>query len=230
MGDRRDRHDRFRPDELSATEGAGQQAEMLRAARELEWLASTDDVAPTTGFEDRVMAAVAAEPTPRPVLAAVSAARRGAISGVLAAVADIWRVAWTGGRPLGARLPAMAIVLVMLAGTVGAGALGVGTLAHLVDGPPETPSLAPVASPSPSPTASPSPTLSPSPSPSASPAAGESPDESETHGAERTEEPTRPATESPRPTRTPRPTETPDEDETPHGEESPEPMETPHDD
>ena len=131
MGERWTRPDRFRPDELDDDATAGEQARAMATARELEWLAATDDVAPSAGFADRVMAAVAAEPTPRPVAAAASAARRGAILGVLAAFGDLWRVAWTGGRPMAVRAPAMALVVVVMAATLGAGALGVGALGGL---------------------------------------------------------------------------------------------------
>jgi hypothetical protein len=80
MGERWTRPDRFRPDELDADTSAGDQARVMATARELEWLAATDDVAPSAGFADRVMTAVAAEPTPRPDVAAASSARRGANS------------------------------------------------------------------------------------------------------------------------------------------------------
>ena len=155
MGQPWSRPDRFRPDELDDAT-AGEQASAMATARELEWLAATDDVAPSAGFADRVMSAVAAEPTPRPVAAAASAARRGAILGVVAAFGDLWRVAWTGGRPMAVRAPAMALVVVALVATLGVGAIGVGALGGLVDRPGETESPTQVTSPSPV-VASPSP-------------------------------------------------------------------------
>ncbi len=137
MGESWRRPDRFRPDELDDAT-AGEQARAMATARELEWLAATDDVAPSTDFTDRVMAAIAAEPSPRPVAAAAAAARRGAILGVVAAFGDLWRVAWTGGRPMAVRAPAMALVAVAMVAALGAGAIGVGALGGLVGRPSET--------------------------------------------------------------------------------------------
>ena len=244
MGERWTRPDRFRSDELGEDATAGEQAQIMATARELEWLAAADDVAPTTGFADRVMAAVAAEPTPRPVSAAASAARRGAFLGVLTALGDLWRVAWTGGRPLSARAPAMALVVVLMAATVGAGALGVGALGGLLNRPDVTPP--PLTSPSPAiPTPSPSPSISPAPSgsPAPSPSPARTPEPTETPEAERTPEPgatavptamptarptARPTSSaSPRPTGTAEPTETPEPSKTPEPGETPRPTETP---
>jgi len=234
MGERWTRRDRFRPDEVGDAT-AGEQAQAMATARELEWLAATDDVAPSTGFVDRVMAAVAAEPTPRPVSAAATAARKGAVLGVLAALGDLWRVAWSGGRPLAARAPAIALVLLLVVGTIGAGAVGVGALARLLGQPAESPVPTQVASPSPpaaSPSASPLPSASPSVSPSAEPSESPEPGESPepTTPARSTASPR--ATETPRPTRTPRPTETPEPSETRDDDEdkTPRPSETPDDD
>lgn len=226
MGDRWTPPERFRPSEIDAELSAGERAEAMATARELEWLAAADDIAPSAGFADRVMAAVAAEPTPRPVAAVASAARRGAIGGVLAAFVDLWRVAWTGGRPLAARAPAMAMVVLILAGTIGAGALGVGALARLVQGPAESPAPSPVVSPGPAVTPSPSPAVTPSAVPSPPPGATAtptveptgSPDASPSPGATATAEPTR----TPRPTDTPRPTRTPEPSTSPEPTESPE--------
>jgi hypothetical protein len=248
MGERWTRPERFRHDELEGDATAGEQAQIMATARELEWLAAADDVAPTTGFADRVMAAVAAEPTPRPVSAAASAARRGAFLGVLTALGDLWRVAWTGGRPLSVRAPAMALVVVLMAATVGAGALGVGALGGLLNRPDVTPP--PLTSPSPSPATpipSPSPSISPAPSgsrattpepsgsPTTTPEPSERPEPTETPEATRTPEPgatavptARPtAGASPRPTSTAEPTATPGPSKTPQPGETPRPTETP---
>ena len=240
MGERWSRPDRFRPDELDGDATAGEQARLMATARELEWLAVVDDITPSTGFADRVMAAVVAEPTPRPVVAAASAARRGAVLGVFAAFGDLWRIAWTGGRPLAVRAPAMALVVVVLAATLGAGALGVGALGGLLDRPAETAPATQLASPSPI-VASPSPSPSPTASPSVSPDASGSPEPSETPGASESPEPsetpdeaTSPATPkpaaTPRPTATPKPSETPKPGETPKRGETPHPSESPHGD
>jgi hypothetical protein len=224
MGERWTPPTRFRPSEIDSDLPAGEQAEAMAPARELEWLAATDDVAPSAGFTDRVMAAVAAEPTPRPVSAAASATRRGALGGVLAAFVDLWRVAWTGGRPLAARAPAMALVVLILAGSIGVGAVGVGALARLAQGPDDSPVPTPVVSPTPPATPSVPPSAEPSASPSAEPSPSveptETPEASSSDGS----------TASPRPTRTPRPTDTPRPTRTPRPTDTPEPTETPDDD
>ncbi len=232
MGERPTRPDRFRPGELAGGTSAGDDARILATARELEWLAAADDVGPSAGFADRVMAAVAAEPTPRPVAAAATAARRGAPLGVLAAFRDAWRVAWTGGRPLAVRAPAMALVVVVMAATLGTGALGVGAVAGLLGAPSQSPEPTPLVSPSP-PLVSPSPSPSPSPAPTGTPGPADTPEPSPTlepgSSPETTAEPAR----TPRPTATPRatetsgPTDTPEPQETPHETETPKPGETP---
>ena len=63
-----------RPDELAAE---------TRLARDLEERRGRGGVAPSAGFADRVMAAVATEPVPAPAIAAGSALRRGAVLGFL---------------------------------------------------------------------------------------------------------------------------------------------------
>ena len=47
MGERWTRPDRFRPDELEGDVSAGEQAQVMATARELEWLAAADDIAPS---------------------------------------------------------------------------------------------------------------------------------------------------------------------------------------
>lgn len=218
---------RFRPDELGDDLGPGEQARALAAARDLEWLAATDDLSPGPGFADRVMAAVADEPTPRPVVAAASAARRGAILGVLAAFGDLWRVAWSGGRPLAVRAPAMALVALVLVAGIGAGSLGVGALASLLSrpapGPEATPVVLPTATPSPvEPSATPE--TSQSPEPSATPETSRSPEPSGTSTDHATPQPTDRATS--RPTPEPQPTETPEPGHTPGPTDTPRPSES----
>ena len=179
--------DRFRPGELDDADlGPGAEAELLRTARELEWLAASDDVGPGPDFADRVMAAVSREPAPRPLAAALGAARRRSPLAALAALGDLWRVAFTGGRPFAVRLPAMALVALLVVGSVGAGALGAGALAGLLGRTPDsTPALSPspLAPSSPEPDASPSPSESPTESesaePSGQPSSSESPEPSD---------------------------------------------------
>ena len=107
----------FRPGEL---DGAGEplrlveQAQALATARELEAAVMAADVRPTPGFSERVMAAVATEPLPRPVVAFGLAARQGRARAAFGALVDTWRLAWSGGRPLAARAQALAIVAVLV--------------------------------------------------------------------------------------------------------------------
>ncbi len=149
----------FRPGELDAADlGPGSAAELLGAARDLEWLALREDIGPGPDFVNRVMVAVSLEPAPRPIAAALGAARRRSPMAVLAALGDLWRVAFTGGRPFVARFPAMALVVLLVLGSVGVGAVGAGALAGLLGRTPEaTPVLSPLIAASPEPTASPSP-------------------------------------------------------------------------
>ena len=193
---------RFDPSELRVAGepdlSTAEQADALLAARELESVASAAVVRPSDGFEDRVMAAVAAEPAPRLVVRPRSAVRGGIIGSFLATVRDSWGVATTGGRPAAVRAQAFAFVLLVAVATTavaGVGAAGVGALFQR-DGNP-TPSVQPIPTESAMPSATPSPSVEPSASPSPS--------------ATETAEPTR----TPRPTatddaRTPRPTRTPE--------------------
>ena len=227
---------RFRPGELEAADlGPSAEAELLGTARQLEWLAATEDIGPSPDFADRVMAAVSREPAPRPVAAALGAARRRSPLAALAALGDLWRVAFTGGRPFAVRFPAMALVALLVLGSVGAGALGAGALAGLLG---RTPDATPALSPSPLvPSSPPEPT--PSPSPSVSPAESESAEPSGVPGSSESPEPsdaleptgapaqTQGATEGniAHPTGTQRPTLWPTY--TPEATETPRPGETP---
>jgi hypothetical protein len=221
----------FRPGELDAADlGPGLEAELLGAAREIEWLARREDVGPGPDFVETVMAAVSREPAPRPVAAVLGAARRRSPLAALAALGDLWRVAFTGGRPLAARFPAMALVVLLVLGSVGVGAVGAGALAGLLGRSPEaTPSLSPStsASPSPEPSASPSPSTSPTPSesPEASgqPEPSESPEPSDS--LEPSQAPTPTQDRAAQPTDTPRPTSRPTQ--TPEVTSTPEPTPTP---
>lgn len=231
---------RFRPAELDAGDlGPGAEAQLLGTARELEWLAASDDVGPGAGFADRVMAAVSREPTPRPLAAAIGATRRRSPIAALSALGDVWRVAFSGGRPFAVRVPAIALVLLLVVGSVGAGALGAGAVAGLLGRAPDaTPGLssAPLASSSlaePSASSSPSPTEAESPEPSGQPEESESPQPSA--AAQPTVAPARtpaaPDGGSVHPTGTPRdgsqPTAPPEATPTPNVGETPKPGETP---
>ena len=106
----------FGPDELDGVAGLrpDELAAETRVARELEAVAVHGGVAPTSDFSDRVMAAVAAEPLPAPVIAAGSALRHGAAMGLLASLRDSFRVAFGGGFPAVVRAQALALVLVVV--------------------------------------------------------------------------------------------------------------------
>ena len=245
--------DRFRLDEIAGSAGTAaggerpaEQAGLLATARELEWLAADNDVGPSEGFEERVMAAIAVEPTPRPLAAAAGAARRGRPAGIFAALGDLWRVAWTGGRPLAVRAPAMALVLLLLAGSVGLGGLGaaaalgmleprkpapVVTPSPAVPAPSPGPTTGPTTSPTPSPSPSPEPSESvepsESPEPSGSPEPSESPEPSGSPEPSKTDRPASTSKPTPRPTASPDDEKTPKPTSTPHPTETPEPTGTP---
>jgi hypothetical protein len=153
-------------------------ADQRLIARDLRWLATSDDVGPRPGFVDSVMAAVSREPTPRPLAAVLGATRRRSPFAALAALGDVWRVAFSGGRPLAARLPAIALVVLLVLGSVGLGALGAGAAVGLLGQVPiATREVAPT------PLAAESPSVSPSPSPSPSPEPSEAAEPSPVPGA-----------------------------------------------
>ncbi len=96
-------HRQFHPAELRVSgetdPTVAESANTLSMARDLEALAANDGIRPTDGFEDRVMAAIAAEPAPRVVVRPGSAVRGGWLGAFVLAVRDAWGVAATGGRP-----------------------------------------------------------------------------------------------------------------------------------
>lgn len=214
----------FHPGELAGAEGGDptttELAEALATAREIEAQLGATDVHPSAGFVDRVMGAVATEARPQPAIAAGMAVRRGRLGAAAAALADSWRVAFTGGRPLAVRAQAAAFVLVVILalGSIG-GFAAVGAVRLLQPAPTTAAPASGLL-----PTATPTPTPTPSgPSGPAAPTSTTEPDGSETPGA--TEEPT--GTEDP--TATPGSTrrETPEPRETREPRETPEPTETP---
>jgi hypothetical protein len=175
-----------------------EQADALSAAREIESFVASDVIGPTEGFDDRVMAAIAAEPAPRVVVRDGTTVRGGRPAAFLLAIRDAWRVATTGGRPLAVRAQALALVLIVV---LGVGALTAAT-AITVGGFLRGTNV-------PQPSVQPSPSFAPAPSgpvpsgtvaPSASPVASGSPEPTETA------EPT----ETPEPGGTAKPTETPE--------------------
>lgn len=172
-----------------------------RLVRDLEGLADRGTVRPSPDFADRVMAAIAGEPTPAPMVAAGSAVRRLSLVGLLAAVRDAARVSIGRGFPAAVR--AQAFSLLLAAGlAVGAGAFGTAGALGLLNGPAPSPapSIVPVA------TGTPEPSQSGEPSQSAEPSTTEGPTDS---------------------SMAPEATGTPDASETPEPSESPDPADTP---
>jgi uncharacterized membrane protein YgcG len=162
---------RFHPAEIDVELGP-EGAELLATARDLESYAATGLAAPTVGFEDRVMAAIADEPMPRP-----------AGRGFLATVRDAWAIALGPGRPVTLRAQAFAMLLALAVAVGSVGSVAVIGAARLLGDqgpvPPTVPSPSPSPTPSPSIVSpSPSPSMTPSPTPPPSPSA--SPIETET--------------------------------------------------
>ncbi len=222
---------RFDPSEVRPDTGPGpsdaELAEAMVAARELEALGARDAAGPTAGFEDRVMAAIAAEPAPRVLARPGRNVRYGLLGAFLISVRDAWRLATGGGRPLAVRAQAMAFVLLVVLAT---GSLSVfaavGASSLLSSGPTARPSL-------PTRTASPSPSPSPSilPSPTPPPASGQTVEPGQTDEPGTSADPTdttepgetneaEPSDETPKTATTPKPTRTPRAAETPEPEET----------
>jgi hypothetical protein len=155
---------RFQPAEIDVELGP-EGAKLLATARDLESYAATGLAAPSVGFEDRVMAAIADEPMPR---------RAG--RGFLATVRDAWGIAFGPGRPAAVRAQAFAMLLALAVAVGSVGSVAVVGAARLLGDqgpvPPTVPSPSPSPTPGPSivsPTPSPSTSPNPTPSPSASP-------------------------------------------------------------
>lgn len=107
-----------RPDELE---------DALTAAAWVDEAVDTVRVAPSPGFGDRVMMALADEPAPSSVGFLAPVWRRGYLAGFVASVRQAWVTAGGGGRPVLARATALAYVLaVVIAGTSLAGVATVG--------------------------------------------------------------------------------------------------------
>jgi uncharacterized membrane protein YgcG len=147
-------------DELTAAEAALD----LEIARSLERLAAADSGDVEAGFTNRVMAAIAEEPRPAPGVAAVAAARRRRARPFVASLADAWRVAFGGGRPVVARAQALVVVIMTLAVLSGS-SVGAAAATGLLADQPSTPPVDRSPAPSPVPTWAPSPHVHVTPSP-----------------------------------------------------------------
>jgi hypothetical protein len=250
----------FGPDDLDGVPGIApdELAAEMRLARELEAVADRGGIPrPSADFADRVMAAVAAEPVPSPVIAAGSALRRREVPGFLRSLRDAFRVTFGGGFPLAVRAQALAIVLLVVGITAGMGYATAGALGLFSDQ--GTPSPAPslvgptvspvqILTPAPSDTPDPSletPSMTPdgateSPEASGTPEASEEPGdtpEPEDHGGggggssggDGGSQGTPSPTHTPRPTAKPTPEPTDDSHEDGHGSatSTPRPTDTP---
>ena len=219
----------FRPGEL---DGLGDQArpdevaDAVRLAQLIERTVTVDDVRPTADFADRVMAALATEPTPR----------RSRLAAFAIAIGAAWQTATSANRPPLVRARAVAILLavvVLAASLGGAASLAAAGAYQLLRPNPSTgpvisplpgPSARPSASPTPAPSLEPRPSPSPATDPSAPPSAATEPvDTAEPTASDRhggggggdgggggSGKPTPTPGRTPRPTKTPEPTETPE--------------------
>jgi hypothetical protein len=183
----------FGTDELPPAGMAGDLIDALAMGRELERAADEPLPPISAAFVDGVMAAIATEPTPRPVVVASRALRAGRPLALLAAIGDAFRVAFGGGWPRVVRLPALAMVLVTVVvlgsvGTIG-GYVGGQALGLWGDSPPPAPLPSPTPTPSPTPEPTPAPTLPPLPTPSPTQGVPPSPSPSATPSATDTDEP-----------------------------------------
>src|SRR5688572_20968791 len=175
---------RFDASELDEDELAGNAtaAELLAIARDLESYARSDSVTLSVDFEDRVMAAIADEPPPRPV------GYRGPL-GIVGVVRDAWRLAWSADRPVAVRAQALAFVLLAAVALGSLGSLAVVGVGALLSPDEPAPTAQPAPLPTPSPSVVPSPSSSPSPTPSVSPSPSATPSASPTETPEAAETP-----------------------------------------
>jgi hypothetical protein len=199
----------FRPGELSGSDANLSDADLAAAyaaARELETALPPENLPVSPGFADRVMAALAGEPTPRAAGFLAGLLAHPGPATLLASVREAWSIAARGaGRPTLARGLALAYVLaIVVIGVSLTGAATYGTAGALGllggDRTPEPSAAEPFTTPTPSESAEPSESIEPwgSPEPSESVEPSESPGSSESaepsHSADpsRSPEPSRP--------------------------------------
>ena len=160
----------FGSEELPPATETGDLAGPLALGRELEALGREPVPALGADFVDGVMAAVALEPTPQPVIAAGRAIRGGRPMALAAAIIDAWRVGFGAGRPTLVRLPALALVLVAVVALGSVATIGGYAGGRALGLFPDATPVAPLPTPTPEPTPVPTPVLvPPSPSPSVAP-------------------------------------------------------------
>jgi hypothetical protein len=117
----------FRPGELTGADpaiGDGDLAAAYAAARGLEAAMPADPSLSVPGFTDRVMAAIAVEPQPRPAGFLAGLRAHPGLAGLAGSIREAWAVGTSGpGRPAGVRGLALAYVLAIL--VIGASVSGV---------------------------------------------------------------------------------------------------------
>ncbi len=168
-------------------------------ARDLESMTMTSAIQPSEGFADRVMLAIAAEPLPQPVRAFGIAFFGGHLRAAGSAIGDAWRVVSSGPAPLVVRAQALALVLVVLLGSLTlVGGATVGGF-NLLAGPGTPPASGPPPSLlRPSPSQEPSVIQTPSQTPEQSNEPSDGPDASDTSEPQETNHETaRPRTATP---------------------------------
>lgn len=84
------------------------------AADALEAYAQATGVSPRPGAAENILTAIAAEPTPAPLVAMAASVRARRPARVAAALRDAWRVTWSGSRPVGVRLSSGLAVLLLV--------------------------------------------------------------------------------------------------------------------
>jgi hypothetical protein len=87
-------------------------------ARELDAMTASLAVLPSDGFADQVMLAIAEEPLPQPVWAFWLAMAGGHLRTAAAAAGDAWRTISSSPAPLAVRAQALALILVLLVGSL----------------------------------------------------------------------------------------------------------------
>ena len=228
----------FRSAELTGLDGpaptAAELAELAPVARGIEAAFGAQDVHPSAGFVEGVMAVIGTEPVPHPAIAVGLAVRGLRLGAIARSLGDMWRVAATGGRPFTVRAQAGAFVLATIVAVTSVGGIAAAgawqfLTPHILQSwsSTEAPPTPPVTG-TPSPSLVAEPSASPDPSRSAEPGSTPQPTSSSSGPSETPS--SGPPSESPSrtPSSTPRPTETPGQTETPQPPQTPNPGETPH--
>ena len=212
----------FRPEEINGADPPireGDLSQALAAAHSLEQAMPSDSVRSSSGFANRVMAAVAVEPAPRSAWFFAGVLAHPGLASLAGSVRGAWSTAaGRADRPFGVRAAALAYVFVVLIAAVsvtGAAALGAaGAFGFLSDDGSPVPSEV-VASPSPDQTDGIGPWASPEPSESAEPSESTGPNGSREPDGSLEADATPTSRPSTRPSASPSPVASDDHGETP---------------